>query len=101
MKDLLLIDKKDVEEDSKKSMNLHLTSVDTIRIATDLIGQGVVKREIIDFLKEKLEVKKKIPTIMHSNQYHHLLKWLKTHKKITSKDIKKLSDIMEEVAYEE
>jgi len=101
MKDLLLIDKKDVEEDGKKAMNLHLTSVDAIRIAIDLVGQGIIDKEIIEFLREKLGIKTKIPTIMHSNQYHHLLKWLKSHKRVKDKDIEKLSKIMQEVAYQE
>ena len=101
IKDLLLIDKKDVEEDNKNSMNLHLTSIDAIRIAIDLVGQGIVEKEIIQFLKDNLGVNKKIPTIMHSNQYHHLLKWLKNKGKIKEETIKKLSEIMEEVAYSE
>ena len=90
-----------MEEDGKKSVNLHLTSVDAIRIAIDLVGKGLLKKDILDFLREKLEVKGQIPTIMHSNQYHHLLKWLKENKKITDKEIKELSEVMQEVAYEE
>lgn len=101
MKELLSIDKKDVEEDGRKAINLHLTSIDAIRIAIDMAGQGIIDREIIQFLKDKLEVNKKIPTIMHSNQYHHLLKWLKLHGKIKDKEIEKLSKIMQEMAYSE
>jgi hypothetical protein len=101
VKDLLLIDKKDVEEDKKKSMNLHLTSVDAIRIALDMVGHGIIDKDVIEFLKEKLGVKAKIPTIMHSNQYHHLLKWLKAKGKIKDSEIKKLNEIMQEMAYSE
>lgn len=101
LKDLLAIDKKDVELDEKKAINLHLTSVDAIRIAIDLVGQGIIDKEVIKFLKEKLGINKKIPAIMHSNQYHHLLKWLKSHNKIKDEDIEKLSKIMQEVAYSE
>ena len=101
IKDLLLIDKKDVEVDGQKAINLHLTSIDAIRIAIDLAGQDIINKNIIEFLKEKLGINKKIPTIMHPNQYHHLLKWLKSHGKIKDKDIKKLSKIMPEVAYSE
>lgn len=101
MKDLLLIDKKDVEEDAKKAMNLHLTSVDAVRIAIDMVGHGVIDKDVIHFLKEKLGMQTKIPTIMHSNQYHHLLKWLKNHGKVKDEDIKRLSEIMQEVAYSE
>lgn len=99
IKDLLAIDKKDVEEDSKKAMNLHLTSVDAIRIAITLVGQGVLDKDIVQFLKEKLEIKNDIPPILHSNQHHHLLKWLKDKGKIKEENLKKLSKIMQEVAY--
>lgn len=101
IKDLLLIDKKDVQLDEEKAINLHLTSVDAIRIAIDLVGQGIVDKKVIEFLREKLGINKKIPTIMHSNQYHHLLKWLKSHNEVKDQDIKKLSEIMQEEAYKE
>jgi len=99
IKEIFKIDMKDTEEDGKKSMNLHLTSVDAIRIAMDMVGHGIIERDVVQFLKDKLGVKSKIPTIMHSNQYHHLLKWLKEKKKAKEEDIKKLSEIMQEVAY--
>ena len=101
IKDLLLIDYVDVKKDSEKAINLHLTSIDAIRIAIDMAGQGIIDRSVIEFLKEKLGVKKDIPTIMHSNQYYHLLKWLKSSDKIKDKDIENLSKIMKEVAYSE
>ena len=101
IKELLTIDKKDVKEDEEKSINLHLTSVDAIRIALDLVGQGILEKNIVEFLKEKLGIDKKIPTIMHSNQYHHLLRWLKEKGKVKDGDIKKLSEIMQERAYSE
>ena len=99
IKDFLAIDKKDIEEDEKKSMNLHLTSVDAIRIAIDMVGQGVLEKDVVEFLKDKLGIKANIPTIMHPNQYYHLLKWLKDNHKISDDEIKKLSKIMQEKAY--
>ncbi len=101
IKDILTIDKKDVEEDGKKVMNLHLTSVDAVRIAVDLVGHGILDRDVVQFLKEKLGIKTKIPPILHSNQHHHLLKWLKDKGKIKEEDLKKLSEIMQEMAYSE
>ena len=101
VKELLSIDYKDVREDNEKAINLHLTSIDAIRIAIDMTGQGIIDGSIIEFLKEKLEVNKDIPTIMHSNQYHHLLKWLKSNGKIKDKDVENLSRIMKELAYSE
>jgi hypothetical protein len=55
----------------------------------------------LEFLKEKLNIDKKVPPILHPNQYHHLLKWLKNEEKAKDEDIKKLSEIMQEVAYSE
>ena len=101
LKDILEVDKKDVEEDEKKAMNLHLTSVDAIRIAIGLIGHGVLKEDVVEFLKEKLNVNGQVPPILHPNQHHHLLKWLKDKGKVTEEDIKKLEKIMQEVAYSE
>jgi len=101
IKDIMTIEKNDVLEDGKKVMNLHLTSVDAIRIAIDLIGYGILKDDVLEFLKEKLNIDKKVPPILHPNQYHHLLKWLKNEEKAKDEDIKKLSEIMQEVAYSE
>ena len=80
-------------------MNLHLTSIDAIRIAIDLIGQGILKDDVMGFLKEKLNVNGNVPPILHPNQHHHLLKWLKEKGKVKEEDIKKLEKIMQEVAY--
>lgn len=101
IKDILLIDKKDIEEDKNKAMNLHLTKVDAVRIAVSLVGYGVVKEDILHFLEEKLGTDVKVPPILHSNQHHHLLKWLKNNGKIKDGQIEKLSKIMEEMAYKE
>ena len=99
--DILNIDTKDVLDDGRKAMNLHLTSVDAIRIAIDLIGYGIMEKDVLVFLKEKLKIEKEVPPILHPNQYHHLLKWLKKEGKIKDKDIDNLSKIIKEVAYSE
>ena len=101
IKDMLKIDQKDVSGDALKAPNLHLTSVDAVRIAIDLIGYGILKDDVLEFLKEKLGVDKTVPPILHPNQYHHLIKWLKQKEKAKDEDIKKLSAIMQEVAYSE
>lgn len=101
IKDLLAININDVEQDGKKAMKLHLTSVDAVRIAIDLVGHGVLNKDAVEFLKEKLRISNEIPPILHSNQHHHLLKWLKDEGKITDEEIKKLSVIMKEKAYSE
>jgi len=100
IKEIMSIEEKDVIEDSKKPMNLHLTSVDAIRLAIDLVGWEILNKNILEFLKEQLSVEK-VPPILNSNQYYHLLRWLKGQGKVTDEEFKKLSEIMLEMAYEE
>jgi len=101
IKELLSIDKKDIEIDEKRAKNLHMTSVDAMRIAIDLIGHGILKRDILEFMKEKLNLDDNVPPILHPNQYHYLLRWLRDNGKASDAELDKLSEIMQEVAYEE
>jgi hypothetical protein len=41
----------------------------------------------------------KIKPILHSNQYFHLLKWLKTNGKLTEIELHKAKEILEEEEY--
>ncbi len=54
LKDILLLDKQDLEEDIKKKGNLNLTSVDALRIAYDLVGRGILIEKHVEFIKQKL-----------------------------------------------
>lgn len=101
IKDILQINENDVLQDAMKSPSLHLTSVDAVRIAIDLIGYGILDNDVLDFLIDKLHIDKRVPPILHPNQYHHLLKWLKIMGKANDEDILKLANIMQEVAYSE
>jgi hypothetical protein len=101
LRDILTIDQSNVSADAQKAPNLHMTSVDAARIAIDMIGYGVLKEDVMEFLKQKLGVGMEVPPILHPNQYHHLLKWLHVSGKVKEEDIKKLSEIMREVAYQE
>ncbi|OIO20604.1 hypothetical protein COV61_01990 [Candidatus Micrarchaeota archaeon CG11_big_fil_rev_8_21_14_0_20_47_5] len=101
VKDICNIDQKDVEEDGGKTMALHLTSVDAMRIAIDLVGYGVLDKDVLEFLKQNLRITDNVPPILHPNQYYHLLKWLKKEGKIRQDNIDKLSMIMQEAAYKE
>lgn len=100
IKDLLNIDKKDVELDGKKTKNLNLTSVDAIRITYDLVGRGLLNKKVIDFIKKQLGVKMTIKPLLHPNQYHHLLKWLKENDQITDTEIKRAKKVLPEQKYE-
>ncbi|MEM0143583.1 MAG: hypothetical protein QXL94_06495 [Candidatus Parvarchaeum sp.] len=101
LEDILTITKTNVEADTIKEPDLNLTKVDAMRIALDLEARGVFTK---DDLKEASELfgieATKIPTILHPNQYYHLLNWLKLKGKIDDDTIDKLSEIMKEVKYE-
>lgn len=99
LKEILSIDSKDVEKDANEPMHLHLTSVDAIRIARDLIGYGIINKDTLDFLKTELKIKGNVPPILSPNQYHHLLKWLEAQGKVDKKARENLSDIMKEIEY--
>ncbi len=76
VKELLQLDKKDVKEDARRHGNLHLTSVDALRIALDLRGRGILTEKQLDFVKSALSVDAKVRPILHPNQYHHFMQWL-------------------------
>jgi hypothetical protein len=99
LKDLLKIDKKDVEHDAKKRGSLNLTSIDALRLTLDLIGRGVLTQEHFNKLKEELKVTQEVPPFFHPNQYFHLMKWLISKKIATPDHLKKLNNIMKEKKY--
>ncbi len=89
--DLNGLDKADVETDAAKPLSLHLTAADAVRITHDLIGRGILKTEHLDFVKRELGVAKVVRPILHANQYHHLLEWLKQKGKVGDEDLARLS----------
>ncbi len=99
LKDLLEIEKADVEKDENRKGDLNITSVDAIRIVYDLIGRGILQEKDVEFLKSKLGVKQIVKPILHSNQYFHLLTWLKEAGQITEEELKKLKSILPEEPY--
>ncbi len=88
IKDLLTIETVDVEEDESKKGDLNLTSVDALRIVYDLVGRGFLNQKQIEFVKQKLGVTDTVSSILHPNQYHHLMEWLKDLKQIDDKELK-------------
>lgn len=99
IKDLLNIEKSDVEQDQIKTGELNITSVDAIRMAYDLIGRGILKEKHIDFIRSKTNLMGKIKPILHYNQYFHLLRWLKVNDQITDGDLNRAQEIMSEEPY--
>jgi hypothetical protein len=99
LKDIITIDKKDVKRDIETPLHLHLTSVDAVRIAIDLVGFRIMNKKLVGFIKQNLGINGNVPTILNPNQYYHLLRWLKSKGKVNDKEIKKLAAIMKEVEY--
>lgn len=99
LNDLLKIEKTNVKKDEVHKDDLNLTSVDAIRIAYDLIGRGILKVKHINFLKRKTGITEIVKPILHTNQYFHLLKWLKENKQLTDKEYKNAEKIMKQEQY--
>ena len=96
VKDMLKIDNKDVEADFQKSGNLHLTSIDALRITIDLIGREIVNKDTFKSLKKELDIKEEVPPFFHPNQYFHLMKWLISKGLANPEDLEKIKSMMEE-----
>jgi len=99
VENLLNIESADVEKDKKRRGDLNLTSVDAVRIAYDLIGRGVLSEKHLAFVQKETGINKIVKPILHSNQYFHLLNWLKEKGVLTDGEIKKAHKILQEESY--
>jgi hypothetical protein len=99
MEDLSEIEQADVEKDKNHIGDLNLTSVDALRIAYDLIGRGVLLKKHIEFIKKETGLNKIVKPILHSNQYFHLLNWLKEKGALSDNEIKEARKILQEEPY--
>jgi hypothetical protein len=97
--DLLNIDPSDVEKDKTHKGDLNLTSVDAVRITYDLIGRGVLSEKHLAFVKKETGINKIVKPILHSNQYFHLLNWLKEKGAATDVEIEKAGQSLQEEFY--
>ena len=94
---LASVERADVEKDETHVGDLNLTSVDAVRIAYDLIGRGVLTEKHLAFVqKETMLVDRIVKPILNSNQYFHLLKWLKENGAIDDAEIGKAKKILQE-----
>lgn len=99
IKDLLDIDQSDVEKDENKKGDLNLTSVDALRIAYDLAGRGLLKSGQVAFVKEKLGIVDTVSSILHPNQYHHLIQWLKESGQIDESEFEEFDKKISKIEY--
>ena len=100
IKDLLVIEPKDVDKDEMHKGDLNVTSVDAVRIAYDLVGRGVLNQQHITFVREQTKMAGEIKPILHANQYFHLLDWLKKKDQITDEEYKKAKSVLTREPYE-
>jgi len=85
------VDSADVSNDAAKSISLHLTAADSIRIVQDLIGRGVLNTTHLDAIKREMGVAKTVRPILHANQYHHLLEWMRVKGYVGDDELQKLA----------
>ncbi len=100
IEDLLTIERSDIEKDSERQGDFNLTSVDAMRIAYDLMGRGVLGEKHLLFIKKETGLDKIIKPILHSNQYFHLLRWLKNRGELTEDELQKAREILKEEKFE-
>jgi len=99
IENLTTIEAPDVEKDKSHEGDLNLTSVDAIRITYDLIGRGVLSEKHLTFIQKETNLNKIVKPILHSNQYFHLLKWLKGKGALSDSEIEKAHKILQEEPY--
>jgi hypothetical protein len=97
--DLLQIDQSDILADARKQKNLHLTVSDATRIGLDLVGRQIINPHVLEKLKNKLAITKIANPILHPNQYHHLLEYMKENGLLEGDELSKLSSIMPKESY--
>lgn len=100
IRDLLSIDKKDIKKDESKKGDLNLTSVDALRIAYDLAGRGFLNQKQIEFIKKKLRIIDTVSSILHWNQYYHLMEWLEEMGQVSKIEVEKFKKKIKKSLYE-
>jgi hypothetical protein len=100
VEDLLTIESADVKKDQTHQGDLNLTSVDTIRIAYDLIGRGVLSKKHLLFIQKEISLDKNVKPILHANQYFHLLKWLREKKELAKGEFQEAEKMLKEEPFE-
>jgi hypothetical protein len=91
---LLTINPDDVNKDAQINSSLHLTTVDLLRISQDLVGQGLISPEVINWLKTRFHFDKPVKPFLHTNQYLHACKWLHQQGHLSDVDLHKIEQVM-------
>lgn len=94
LSDILKLDGADAKTDAAKVGNLHLTLADAVRIATDMVGRGILSEGQLDAVKSELGIETSVKPILNPNQYFHLLEWLKMKGYADDRNLKKLESEM-------
>ena len=96
LEDLMRLDTNDVIRDEAVASSFNLTSADAARIIYDLIGRSVFTHEEGLAALKKLNLEKNVSTILHVNQYFHLVRWLKSEGVIGGDAMQRLEAIFRE-----
>ena len=99
LKDLVKIESSDVAIDAKRKGDLNLTRVDTLRIAYDLVGRGILQKEHLDFIRKEMKLETEVSSFLHSNQSLHVVKWLYEKGVITQKQYVEICERLPEVKF--
>jgi hypothetical protein len=85
--DLLQLEQTDVIADQERVGEPNLTSVDTVRIAYDLAGRGLLQPAQLAYVLQEAGFDTTVKPILHPNQYLHLLQWLQENGQATDRDM--------------
>ncbi len=96
VRNLLDIEKKNVDEDKVRIGDLNVTWVDAVRIVYDLVGRGILGKKHLNYVIGKSGLEKTVKPILNPNQYHHVLKWLKAEGLVSNLEIAALGKLLPE-----
>lgn len=99
LSDILLIDKDDVEADLTRLGHYHLTGVDATRIAYDMVGRGLLRSELVDYVKQDAGITTTVYPMLQNNQYRHLAYWLEQKGQITEEELNRILEALPETPY--
>jgi hypothetical protein len=99
LQEILSLDQNDIDIDSQKSIGLNLTSIDALRIASDMYAKGLISSETVIQLQTKFGINN-TPPFFHQNQYNHLGEWLQSQGIISDEVLRTIDERMPKVPYE-
>jgi len=102
VEDLKKLDPSDVKNDAPDPERLHLTIPDACRILSDMVGRNIVDPSVLKEFKKTMQIEGPHPSVFHSNQYFHLVRYLLAAKMkgINSDILDKLREQFQEETFE-